>query len=136
MTFARGKNPNSQAILLKGRQAAKQRYSYKVLARMIHRMQVGKFTISALAKYAGVSRNSATRWTHANYAAGNVHIAEYLRTLNYRIGARVYQWGSGDDAAKPKPMTRAEIQRRHRAKGRSLDGWRGVRVATEEQRTT
>ena len=133
MTYSVGKHPNSLAVLPKGRQATKQRYSYATLAKMTHRMQFGKFTVTALAKYAGVSYNSANRWTAAMHKAGNVQVVEYVRTLNYRISARVYQWGSGDDAPRPKAMTATEIQRRHRAKGRSLDGWRGVRVDAERR---
>jgi len=123
-----GRHPNSLTNLSVGRsKPGRTRYSYAVLARMTSRMMSAKFTIGMLAKHAGVSWGSASRWTQAMWDAGNLHVVEYLRSPNNRTTSRVYQWGKGDDVAKPVAVPRDEYFRQYRQKRLTLDGaWRGI----------
>lgn len=123
-----GKHPNSQANLAKGRGKSnpRKRYSYDTLATMTKFMRMsGAFTVTALAKHAKVSWGSANRWVAANHAARNVYVSGWERSLNYRIGGRVYSWGDMDDVPRPAQMSNAERQRRTRAKKRTGE-WRGL----------
>lgn len=128
-----GKHVNSLRNLEKGRAGpTRRRYSYAVLAQMTKRMMAGKFTVTMVARALGVSKGSANRWVNAMHEAGNIHVVEWVRTLNYRIGGRIYAWGPGDDVPRPLAMTPTILQRRTRRKARSLDGWKPV-PSTEEQ---
>jgi hypothetical protein len=123
-----GKHPNSQANLAKGRTAkrAHKRYSYDMLAKMLRFMRMsGQFTVTMLAKHAGVSWISANRWVQANHRMRNVYISGWERTLNYRMGGRIYSWGDMDDVPRPACMPPAERQRRTRAK-KSKGVWRDL----------
>lgn len=106
---------------------ARRRFTYRELAEITARMTRGKFTVRQIQRSTGVSNTSARNWTTALHDAGCIHIVEYARTINNRIGAAVYQWGNGDDAPYPKAMTALERDRRSKAKKQRLDGWKGVR---------
>lgn len=126
--MTRGRNPNSKANLVKGRvrKHGRNRYSYATLAKMTRFMRSsGSFTITMLAKHAGVSWGSANRWVTANHDARNVYVSGWERTINYRMGGRIYSWGDMDDVPRPERMDRAQIQRRARAK-KSKGIWRDL----------
>ena len=116
----KGKHPNSQAALVRGRSLAvnpRKRYSYSTLAKMTRFMRSsGSFTVASLARHAGVSWGSANRWVIANHEARNVYVSGWERSLNYRIGGRVYSWGDMDDVPPPERMPEAQRKRRTRAK--------------------
>ena len=129
-----GKHPNSQIPLAKGRSLAKNprnRYSYDTLAKMTRFMRItGTFTVAMLAKHAQVSWGSANRWITANHKMGNIYVSGWERTINYRMGGRIYSWGDMDDVPRPERMSSAQNQRRARVK-KATGIWRDLVVPTQ-----
>lgn len=123
----KGRHANSLANLASGRKSPKRprRFTYAELAAITERMMARRFTIRQIQLLMGISKTSASNWTHALHDAGCIHISEYARTRRNGHGAAIYQWGSGDDTPYPETMSDAERARRSRGRKHTLDGaWR------------
>lgn len=91
-------------------------YSY---AQLIKLMFEGTYNCQELANETGLHYVTVLQYTRELYRAGAAHICAWEKDIRGRDVIKVYKLGPGKDAKREK-MSKAERQRRSRAKKQTL----------------
>lgn len=85
-------------------------------AKMMRSLQLGGLTCVELAKASGLHRNTIRDYTNALKDAEVIYIEDWKQIGGNRVFVPLFRIGHDDDAPKPKPLTRSQIQARHVAR--------------------
>ena len=126
---------NSLANLAKGHDWSKRRPAVKVNAlsfglMLQYLIEHPNSGLQELADHAGLHYMTVGTWTRAWHQLKLIHISGWDKDSYGRPNVRLFTFGPGTDAKRPR-QTDAQIARRYRAnkKARALqDHWNGIKV--------
>lgn len=100
------------------------RFSYAKQAELTWLLMTNRRSSASLAKSADISRTAAQNWINALHGAGCIHIDEWIKMPRSTRWTRIWAWGHGDDAPRPRAKTSAERNRISRDRSTLDKAWR------------